>query len=76
MLELLTLLYVHAPGCSLRFSRWETLDAFMQHDVQELCRVLLDNIENKMKGTCVEGTIPELFEGKTLVCCYDLVVHT
>lgn len=43
---------------------WETLDSFMQHDVQELCRVLLDNVELKMKGTCVEGTIPELLEGK------------
>ncbi|GIY89443.1 ubiquitin carboxyl-terminal hydrolase 7 [Caerostris extrusa] len=41
-----------------------TLDSFMQHDVQELCRVLLDNMESKMKGTCVEGTIPRLFEGK------------
>lgn len=47
--------------------RWETLDAFMQHDVQEFCRVLLDNIENKMKGTVVEKTVPELFEGKTVV---------
>ena len=45
---------------------WETLDSFMQHDVQELSRVLLDNIENKMKGTVVEGTIPSLFEGKML----------
>ena len=27
---------------------------------------LLDNMENKMKSTCVEGTIPKLFEGKTL----------
>ncbi|PAA90249.1 hypothetical protein BOX15_Mlig023590g1, partial [Macrostomum lignano] len=45
---------------------WDTLDSFMQHDVQELCRVLLDNIEDKMKGTCVEGTIPALFEGKML----------
>ncbi|KAH7944205.1 hypothetical protein HPB52_017147 [Rhipicephalus sanguineus] len=46
--------------------RWETLDSFMQHDVQELCRVLLDNMESKMKGTCVEGTIPRLFEGKMI----------
>lgn len=45
---------------------WETLDSFMQHDVQELCRVLLDNMESKMKGTCVEGTIPRLFEGKMI----------
>ena len=43
---------------------WQTLDSFMQHDVQELCRVLLDNVELKMKGTCVEGTIPKLLEGK------------
>lgn len=45
---------------------WETLDTFMQHDVQELCRVLMDNIENKMKHTQVEGTIPRLFEGKMI----------
>ncbi|VEL28792.1 unnamed protein product [Protopolystoma xenopodis] len=45
---------------------WETFDSFMQHDAQELCRVLMDNMENKMKGTRVEGTIPELFCGKML----------
>jgi len=45
---------------------WETFDSFMQHDVQELSRVLLDNMESKMKETCVEGTIPKLFEGKML----------
>lgn len=39
----------------------------MQHDVQELCRVLLDNIENKMKHTNVDGIIPRLFEGKMIV---------
>ncbi|PIK35425.1 putative ubiquitin carboxyl-terminal hydrolase 7 [Apostichopus japonicus] len=45
---------------------WETLDSFMQHDVQEFCRVLLDNIESKMKSTCVEGIIPKVFEGKMI----------
>ena len=45
---------------------WETLDTFMQHDVQEFLRVLLDNLESKMKGTCVEGNIPRLFEGKMI----------
>lgn len=45
---------------------WETLDTFMQHDVQELCRVLMDNLENKMKNTKVEGIIPKLFEGKMI----------
>ena len=38
----------------------------MQHDVQELCRVLLDNLESKMKGTSVVGTINWLLEGKTI----------
>lgn len=45
---------------------WETFDTFMQHDVQELCRVLLENMESKMKDTVVDGTIPRLFEGKML----------
>jgi len=45
---------------------WETLESFMQHDVQEFLRVLLDKLEMKMKKTCVEGTIPKLFEGKML----------
>ncbi|XP_053388715.1 ubiquitin carboxyl-terminal hydrolase 7-like [Mercenaria mercenaria] len=45
---------------------WETLDTFMQHDVQELCRVLLENMESKMKNTCVDSTIPKQFEGKML----------
>ena len=43
---------------------WTTWDSFMQHDAQELCRVLLDNMECKMKGTDVETIIPELFCGK------------
>lgn len=47
---------------------WETLDSFMQHDVQEFLRVLLDKLESKMKGTSIEGTIPRLFEGK--MCSY------
>jgi ubiquitin carboxyl-terminal hydrolase 7 len=28
---------------------WDTLDSFMQHDVQEFNRVLQDNLEKKMK---------------------------
>uniref|UniRef100_A0A915NQT1 USP domain-containing protein n=1 Tax=Meloidogyne floridensis TaxID=298350 RepID=A0A915NQT1_9BILA len=30
---------------------WDSIDSFLQHDVQEFCRVLLDNLENKMKNT-------------------------
>nr|VZI34443.1 unnamed protein product [Spirometra erinaceieuropaei] len=53
--------------CTEKLTRsfgWATWDSFMQHDAQELCRVLLDNIENKMKGTTVEDIIPNLFSGK------------
>ncbi|WOH06257.1 hypothetical protein DCAR_0625680 [Daucus carota subsp. sativus] len=42
---------------------WETCDSLMQHDVQELNRVLSEKLEQKMKGTAVEGTIQKLFEG-------------
>eukprot|EP00249_Psilotum_nudum_P018816 c26973_g2_i1 orf=2-2626(-) len=42
---------------------WDTHDSFMQHDVQELNRVLCEKLENKMKDTAVEGTIQQLFEG-------------
>ncbi|KAF8398026.1 hypothetical protein HHK36_016952 [Tetracentron sinense] len=42
---------------------WNTYDSFMQHDVQELNRVLCEKLENKMKGTVAEGTIQQLFEG-------------
>lgn len=43
---------------------WDTLDSFMQHDVQEFNRVLQDNLESKMKGTKAEGAISNLFKGK------------
>ncbi|KAE9589796.1 putative ubiquitinyl hydrolase 1 [Lupinus albus] len=42
---------------------WDTYDSFTQHDVQELNRVLSEKLEDKMKGTVVEGTIQQLFEG-------------
>lgn len=38
------------------------------------CFQLLDKLETKMKGTCVEGVIPRLFEGKTLVSDLRLCV--
>lgn len=42
---------------------WDSYDSFMQHDVQELNRVLCEKLEDKMKGTAVEGTIQHLFGG-------------
>ncbi|KAI9346681.1 hypothetical protein BD770DRAFT_446666 [Pilaira anomala] len=43
---------------------WDSLDAFMQHDVQEFSRVLQDNLELKMKGTKVDGAVTNIFMGK------------
>lgn len=53
---------------------WDKLDAFNQHDVQEFCRVLLDNLETKMKGTNEEKSIPNLFRGnmKSFIKCTDV----
>mmetsp|Transcript_19656 Transcript_19656/g.42954 ORF Transcript_19656/g.42954 Transcript_19656/m.42954 type:complete len:1106 (-) Transcript_19656:700-4017(-) len=42
---------------------WDANESFMQHDVQELNRVLCDKLEEKMKSTTVQGTIQHLFEG-------------
>ena len=44
---------------------WKREDVYVQHDVQELCRKLIDNIEEKMQGHPeVEGSIRQLFEGR------------
>ncbi len=53
---------------------WDTAESFQQHDVQELNRVLCDNLEEKMKGTIVEGALSRLFEGhtSTYIECTDV----
>jgi ubiquitin carboxyl-terminal hydrolase 7 len=43
---------------------WTTADAFTQHDVQELNRILMDRLENKMKGTEIDGCLNNIFVGK------------
>ncbi|KAG8969651.1 hypothetical protein FRC03_001523 [Tulasnella sp. 419] len=43
---------------------WNSLDSFMQHDVQEFNRVLQEKLEVKMKGTAADGAITKLFVGK------------
>ncbi|GJQ12090.1 hypothetical protein GpartN1_g3881.t1 [Galdieria partita] len=46
---------------------WDNTDAFTQHDVQELNRILCDALEEKMKKeTHQRNTIQMLFEGKLL----------
>jgi len=37
---------------------------------------LLENMESKMKGTCVDGIIPKLFEGRMLVGFPELIRFT
>ncbi|KAH0786841.1 Clan CA, family C19, ubiquitin hydrolase-like cysteine peptidase [Histomonas meleagridis] len=44
---------------------WGTIEVFMQHDVQEFLRQLIDNIETKMKGTENSEAIATIFRGKT-----------
>lgn len=43
---------------------WDNAEAFTQHDIQELNRILMDRLETRMKGTSVEGKLNELFVGK------------
>jgi ubiquitin carboxyl-terminal hydrolase 7 len=56
----------HAVGTSelTKSFGWTEADSFLQHDVQELCVILQDMLEKKMKGTPAEGSIAKLFQGK------------
>lgn len=53
---------------------WSSSDVMMQHDVQEMMRVLIDKIESRMKNTCLEPIVPNLFQGKfvSYVKCRDI----
>lgn len=53
---------------------WDSGDAFTQHDVQELNRVLMDNLEGKMKGTSVDGLLSKIFVGqmKSYIKCVNV----
>ena len=42
---------------------WDHPQTFMQHDVQEFSRVLLNNLEEKLKGTPLEYSIKYIFGG-------------
>ena len=45
---------------------WEGGEAFQQHDVQELARVLFDALETGMKGTAHADLMQNLFKGRML----------
>lgn len=43
---------------------WNSADAFTQHDVQEMNRILMDKLESRMKNTDIEGCLNGIFVGK------------
>ena len=53
---------------------WEAKDIFEQRDIQELSRVLMDKMEERMKGTEAEKVLTDLFVGtmKTYISCVNV----
>jgi ubiquitin carboxyl-terminal hydrolase 7 len=53
---------------------WDLHESFTQHDVQEFLRVLMDDLEEKMKGTSKGNEIDRLFGGrvKKVIRCLNV----
>jgi ubiquitin carboxyl-terminal hydrolase 7 len=53
---------------------WDSKQIFEQQDVQELSRVLMDKLDEKMKGTKAEGALTKMFVGKmkTYISCINV----
>ena len=53
---------------------WETKHIFEQQDVQELSRILMERMEERMKGTEAENALAKMFVGKmkTYISCIDV----
>lgn len=65
------------PVSTLELTRsfgWDSSDAFTQHDVQELNRILMDTLESAMSGSAVEKRLNSLFVGamKLYVKCINV----
>lgn len=45
---------------------WDSTEAWQQHDIQELCRVMFDALETKFKDTEQSDLINRLYEGKMI----------
>jgi hypothetical protein len=43
---------------------WGNAEAFQQQDVQELCRVLFDRLEEAFKGTPNQTLVNDLYQGE------------
>ncbi|RKP32671.1 cysteine proteinase [Metschnikowia bicuspidata] len=66
-----------APVLTLKLTKsfgWDSSDAFTQHDVQELNRILMDTLELATRGSAVENKLNSLFVGamKSYVKCVDV----
>ncbi|CAK9439700.1 uncharacterized protein LODBEIA_P38000 [Lodderomyces beijingensis] len=53
---------------------WDSSEAFTQHDVQELNRILMDKLETAMKGSAIENGLNDIFVGKmkSYIKCVDV----
>ncbi|OBA20575.1 hypothetical protein METBIDRAFT_78917 [Metschnikowia bicuspidata var. bicuspidata NRRL YB-4993] len=53
---------------------WDSSEAFTQHDVQELNRVLMDKLESAMKGSHIENRLNDIFVGrmKSFIKCVNV----
>lgn len=53
---------------------WDSRQIFEQQDVQELSRILMEKLEERMKGTAAENALPQLFVGKskTYISCINV----
>lgn len=69
-LQLTTQEHISTKALTKSFG-WTGADVFQQHDVQELCRVLFDALENSFKGTVNENLVNDLYQGslKDFVHC-------
>uniref|UniRef100_A0A6B2EIY1 Ubiquitin carboxyl-terminal hydrolase 47 n=1 Tax=Phlebotomus kandelakii TaxID=1109342 RepID=A0A6B2EIY1_9DIPT len=45
---------------------WDSTEAWQQHDIQELCRVMFDALEQKFKNTQQADLINQLYQGKMI----------
>ncbi|XP_026191634.1 uncharacterized protein LOC34622596 [Cyclospora cayetanensis] len=58
----------------IRSFGWDAADAFTQQDTHELLKLLLDKVEEQMRGTPAEGSVKAMFEGEmeTYVECINV----
>ncbi|EKX72673.1 Ubiquitin carboxyl-terminal hydrolase family member protein [Theileria equi strain WA] len=65
-----------SPPCKelMKSFGWDSSDMFTQQDSHELLKLLLDKMEEQMKGTPVEGSVKNIFEGEmeTYIECIDI----